>query len=622
MFKKSLSAVALLLFCSLSVRTAAADDLTPASVLRGSKIFEKEVIVSGLQHPWEITWAPDGMIWVTERSGKRVVRVDPSNGNRRTAVEIDEVVAPGGQDGLLGLALAPDFLQGRGPDYVYVSYTYNDPSEGPDPNVSDAMADYRYLYMKVARYTYDRLAGTLSDPIDVITGLPAGNDHNGGRLKMGPDGMLYLSIGDQGHNQFANMCLPIESQRLPTAAELEEEDYVAYVGKILRVETDGSIPADNPEIEGIVSHVYSYGHRNPQGLSFGPDGTLYANEHGPQSDDEVNVIRAGGNYGWPHVAGFQDDIFYEYARWADASTPCEDLTYTDVDIHPSVPREAEWDFRKPFFPPLASMFVTPEGNDFTAAECGRSIVCWPTVGPSGVEYYEAGETGIPGWEKVLLVTTLKRGSLYVLPLDASGRETGGPFTRHLQAENRYRDTTISPDGRTIFIATDPGGSVEDISGGNAPRVENPGAILAFTYQGESDEPIEPVKVLSESPADESKVEIEVAGVHDPVVPFTAEQAAAGEVAYAANCAVCHGTTLANGPYGPPLAGPNFDEKWRGKSAHSYLEYAKTMPPAAPGSYPDSAYAELVAYILQVNGLEPGEKSLPTDEEQLRGLAVR
>ena len=153
-------------------------------------------------------------------------------------------------------------------------------------------------------------------------------------------------------------------------------------------------------------------------------------------------------------------------------------------------------------------------------------------------------------------------------------------------------------------------------------MENPGAILAFTYQGESEEPIEPVKVLSEAPSEQSKVEITPAGVHDPVVPFTAAQAAAGKVAYEANCAVCHGTTLANGPYGPPLAGPNFDEKWRGMSAQSYFEYTKTMPPAAPGSYPDPVYAELFSYILQVNGFEPREKSLPTDEEQLRGLAVR
>lgn len=627
MLTKSVSTVVFLLLCALSVSPAAADeDLTPAGVLRGSKIFKKEVVVSGLKHPWEITWGPDGVLWVTERSAGRVLRVDPSTGNKRTAAEIEEVVAPGGQDGLLGLALAPGFLAGRGPDYVYVSYTYNDPFEGPDPNVPDAMAAYRFLYMKVARYAYDRLSGTLSDPVDVITGLPAGNDHNGGRLKIGPDGKLYLSIGDQGHNQFSNMCLPIESQRLPTAEELEAEDYSSYPGKILRINTDGSIPDDNPEIEGLVSHVYSYGHRNPQGLNFGPDGTLYSNEHGPQSDDEVNIIRPGGNYGWPHVAGFQDDIFYEYARWGDASTPCKDLLYTDVDIHPSVPRANESEFKKPFFPPLASMFVTPEGNDFKAAECGRSIVCWPTVGPSGVEYYEAGESGIPGWDKVLLVTTLKRGSLYVLPLDESGRETAGPFTRHFQAENRYRDSALSPDGRTVFLATDPGGSVEAVDGGNAPSVENPGSILAFTYQGESDEPIEPVKASStastEPSADEPMIEIRDAGAHDPVAPFTAEQAAAGKVVYEANCAVCHGTTLANGPYGPPLAGPNFDEKWRGKSAHSYFETTKTMPPSAPGSYEDSVYAELIAYILEVNGFQPGEKPLPTEEERLRGLAVR
>ena len=85
---------------------------------------------------------------------------------------------------------------------------------------------------------------------------------------------------------------------------------------MLRLNLDGSIPSDNPMIGGVRSHIYSYGHRNPQGLVFAPDGKLYESEHGPNTDDEVNLIRAGGNYGWPHVAGYRDDQSYAYANWS------------------------------------------------------------------------------------------------------------------------------------------------------------------------------------------------------------------------------------------------------------------------------------------------------------------
>src|SRR5690606_7297379 len=142
-------------------------------------------------------------------------------------------------------------LKGTGNDYVYVAYTYVDRSEGPDPNVPNEENPYRYLYSKIVRLTYLASNGTLSNPVDVITGLPAGNDHNAGRLRFGPDATLYFTIGDHGHDQLGNYCLPIEAQRIPTQAELAATDYRAYVGKSLRINLDGSVPADNPTIEGV-----------------------------------------------------------------------------------------------------------------------------------------------------------------------------------------------------------------------------------------------------------------------------------------------------------------------------------------------------------------------------------
>src|SRR6185503_18921574 len=106
------------------------------------------------------------------------------------------------------------------------------------------------------------------------------------------------------------------------------------------------------------------------------------------------------------------------------------------------------------------------------------------VGASGVEYYSSKGAGIPGWDRVLLVTTLKRASLYVLPLTANGQAAAGRFSRYFQSDNRYRDTAVSPDGKTIYIATDPGGMAEAVVGGATTSMENRGAILAFTYEGE------------------------------------------------------------------------------------------------------------------------------------------
>ena len=120
------TAAAAILLTSLAL-TFAQD--SPDSVIRGTKQFSKRVVVSGLAGPWELTWGPDAKLWVTERTGKRVVRVDPATGEKTVAATIAEVSAPGGQDGLLGMALHPDLLKGTGHDYVYVAYTYVDPTK-------------------------------------------------------------------------------------------------------------------------------------------------------------------------------------------------------------------------------------------------------------------------------------------------------------------------------------------------------------------------------------------------------------------------------------------------------------------------------------------------------------
>jgi len=578
-------------------------------------------VIAGLENPWEITWGPDGMLWTTERTGKRITLVIPTTGEQKVAIRIDEVSAPGGQDGLLGLALHPELFKGTGNDYVYVTYTYVDKDQGPDVNFPDPASPYRFLYLKVVRLTYNKADQTLGSTVNLATGFPAGNDHVAGRIKFGPDRKLYMTLGDQGHNQLGNFCLPIESQRLPTAKEIAAKKYDAYVGKSLRINLDGSIPKDNPKLNGVVSQVWTYGHRNTQGIDFAPDGTLYASEHGPKTDDEINILKAGGNYGWPHIAGLQDNKAFQYARWAEASTPCSQLRFSDLAIHPSVPREDETAFKKPFTPPIATMFTVPTGFNFHDPACkGVDYICWPTVGASSIEYYESKGKGIPGWDKVLFVTALKRGSMYVAPLSADGKKVLGPMSRYFQTESRYRDTAVSPDGRTIFIATDTGGMLESMSGGFTTTSQHSGAILAFTYEKEG----APVQVSQgRRPAGNVSAAPVTGGMTGGVAPqFTAAQVAAGKTAYNSNCAVCHGSTMMNGTMGTPLAGDYFKRTWTGRSVGAFYEKARTMPPSSPKSLPADTYANIVAYILETNGFKPTGKALPAGGEALDGMAIK
>jgi mono/diheme cytochrome c family protein len=184
----------------------------------------------------------------------------------------------------------------------------------------------------------------------------------------------------------------------------------------------------------------------------------------------------------------------------------------------------------------------------------------------------------------------------------------GPFSRYFQSDNRYRDTAVSPDGKTIYIATDPAGLAEAMAGGTTRAMTNKGSILAFTYVGEG-----------MSTAVEPQRTAPVAAKPAPVVTggaapqYTAAQAAAGKTAFDADCAVCHGNTLTNGTMGPPLAGESFSALWAGQSVRALYDSAKTMPPANPGTLPDETYASLVAYILQMNGYAAGDTALTTGD---------
>jgi PQQ-dependent dehydrogenase (s-GDH family) len=280
---------------------------------------------------------------------------------------------------------------------------------------------------------------------------------------------LYASTGDHGSNFLAYYCVPIRAQELPTAADVEARNWRGYEGKILRVNLDGSIPDDNPVLAGVRSHVFSYGHRNPQGMAFGPDGRLYASEHGQDTDDEVNRIEPGRNYGWPLIAGFKDDQYYTYSNWsASAPTSCASLEY-GRDVPSTVPRTRESEVNlTDFAPPLKTFFTVPSTHD--ARALGNA-----TAALAGLDVYTSA--AIPGWNPSILVAGMMSGTIFRFRLSGAG---GTPLT-YFKAQARYRDLAIAPDGRRIYAVTDAHGRVLTAGGEPTASLEHVGALIEFSY---------------------------------------------------------------------------------------------------------------------------------------------
>jgi glucose/arabinose dehydrogenase len=184
--RRPLSALSVLSLWSVAwAGPVAAQDASEAGI-QTAPPFSGKVLATGLEWPWELTWGPDERLWVTERAGKRVSRIDPETGAKKVALTIGDVLVGGQHEGLLGMALHPELLQGSGNDFVYVAYIYD-----ADPAPGDAQVERR---AKVVRFTYDQEGEALGQASEVIAGIPAGTDHNAGRLKFGPDGMLYYGM--------------------------------------------------------------------------------------------------------------------------------------------------------------------------------------------------------------------------------------------------------------------------------------------------------------------------------------------------------------------------------------------------------------------------------------------
>ncbi|MEW9532638.1 sorbosone dehydrogenase family protein [Microbispora sp. NPDC049125] len=226
---------------------------TPAPEGTAAAPGRPRTLVTGLEVPWAIAFLPGGDALVTERDSARLLRVTPAG--KATEVGRIEEASPSGEGGLLGVAVSPTY---RNDHYVFVYVTSSQDN-------------------RVVRYRYD---GRLSDPVAIVTGIPKGGIHNGGRLAFGPDGSLYASTGETGDRPLA-------------------QDKGALGGKILRMTMDGKPAPGNP----FGTLVWSYGHRNVQGMAWDDRGRMYATEFGQNTFDEVNLIEKGRNYGWPEVEG-------------------------------------------------------------------------------------------------------------------------------------------------------------------------------------------------------------------------------------------------------------------------------------------------------------------------------
>jgi glucose/arabinose dehydrogenase len=330
----------------------------------GSTTLTENVVATGLQIPWEILWGPDDHIWITEKRGQ-ILRLNPSNGNYTTILNHQSSVSSGSERGMLGMTLHPDFVNTA---KVYVVYTYS--SGG--------------IKERLSSFDWNSVTEQLTNEVILVNNIPGGNIHDGSRLLITADNKILMSTGDVGSSG--------NSQNMNSDN-----------GKFLRINLNGSIPADNPNPS---SYVYSYGHRNAQGLCHGPNGLIYSSEHGQSNSDEFNIIEEGRNYGWPNVEG--------------ACNTGSEITFCNTN-----------NVREPLaeFSPCAAV--------------------------NGVEYYD--HPAIPEWQNSVLMAVLggfalSDSRLSVLHMSVDGLSITSQ-DEYFDNYGRLRDVCTNPYTGSVYFAT-------------------------------------------------------------------------------------------------------------------------------------------------------------------------
>jgi len=353
----------------------------PSTDVPEAQGWRTEVIASGLAHPWSIAWLPDGSALITERPGRLrllrdgVLETRPIGG-------VPKVCTDCGQGGLLDVSLHPNFADNR---LVYLTYA----TGTRDANRTT-----------LAR---GRLDGLQLRDVEVIfqnADAKSGGQHFGSRLVWLPDDTLLMSIGDGG-----NPPVSFDGDNIRKQAQ----ELSSHFGKVLRLRDDGSAPPDNPFVAqaGVKPEIYSYGHRNIQGMAYDAvTARVWANEHGSRGGDELNVIAAGNNYGWPEVT-------YSMEYWG---------------------------------PPISNQTQRPDVTD--------PVVVWtPSKAPSGLAVYRGRE--FPAWRGDLFSGALKFKQLRRLDLE-DGRVVG---EEKLSIGKRVRDVRQGPDGGLYVLTDEPDGAL-------------------------------------------------------------------------------------------------------------------------------------------------------------------
>jgi glucose/arabinose dehydrogenase len=339
--------------------------------VKSNVAFDVAVLAKGLDHPWAVEPFPDGDFLVTEKPGR--MRIVSARGGVGQPIAGLPPVAAGGQGGLLDVALSPTFGSDR-----TIYWSYSEPRKGGNAT-------------SVARGVLSPDRRGLGQVRVIFRAMPTydGTAHFGSRLAFGPDGMLYITLGDRS-----------DAPMRPQAQQLD-----SHMGKILRINPDGSVPKDNPFVgqANARPEIWSLGHRNVQAAAFDAEGRLWEVEHGTNGGDELNRIEKGKNYGWA-VAAYGEE-------------------YSGA--------------------PIAGAVTVREGTE-------QPVYYWdPVIAPSGAQFYTGD--AFPAWKGSLFIGGLREQRLVRLTLDGD-RVTG---EEHLLADRgqRVRDVRQGPDG-ALYVVTD------------------------------------------------------------------------------------------------------------------------------------------------------------------------
>lgn len=435
--------------------------------------FAKRTVASGFNSAWEVVYGPNDSLWVTENKAYSISRVNIANGIKTQLVDLRATdpsinftsgsgIQP--QGGLMGLAIHPNLYS---PDpavraakpWVYAAYVYN---RGSCPGTNTSCI----FTTKIVRFEYS--GNSLINPVTILNTIPGSSDHNSGRLVMSPviepgadaahtQYRLYYTVGDMGAGQFFNTTRPENAQNVNIME-----------GKVLRINTeidgdggqDNWVPNDNPFYNSSSitpqDYVFSLGHRNAQGLAWGNAGGsnfLYSSEQMDRTDDEINIIESGRNYGWDQVSGYCDGNVNGF-RIGQNNSANEEAFCNATPSHKE---------------PIFTLF-TATAAEMPALMAQSNNALWPTVACSSIDFY--GQNIIPGWPASLLLTPLKKDFIYRVKLNATGDAVIGDTVSHFRGDgNRIRRIMVAPDGFRFYIARDIGAS------------SNGGAIMEYTYTG-------------------------------------------------------------------------------------------------------------------------------------------